>query len=57
MHILWLPIHLVRAITRSDWAFCLGFFEALILLPKVIKFSIKTKRQFILGDAEVISHL
>jgi GT2 family glycosyltransferase len=56
MHILWLPIHLVRAITRSDWAFCLGFFEALILLPKVIKFSLLSKRQFILRDFEVIKN-
>jgi GT2 family glycosyltransferase len=56
-HLFFLPLHLIKAIARSDWPFCLGFFEALILLPKVIKFSLLSKRQFILTDAQVISNL
>lgn len=56
-HLLWLPVHLARAILNSDWAFCLGLFEALILLPKVIKFSFKVGKRFILSDAEVINNL
>ena len=55
-HLLWLPVHFAKALTRSDWAFFLGFFEALIRLPKVIKFSFKARKLFILKDAEVIKN-
>ena len=53
-HLIWLPYHFVRAIVKSDWAFCLGFFEALILLIKVIKFSLKTQRRFVLSDKQLL---
>jgi len=56
-HIFWLPTHFVKAFARSDWAFILGFFEAFILLPKVIKFSFKAQKAFVLKDAEVIKSL
>lgn len=54
-HLVWLPYHFAKALSSSDWAFYLGFFEALILLPKVIKSSLKYHRQFRLTDKEVIS--
>lgn len=53
-HIAWLPYHFAKAIVNSDWAFYLGFFEAFILLPKIIKSSLKAQRQSILSDKEVI---
>ncbi|HUD05224.1 MAG TPA: glycosyltransferase family 2 protein [Patescibacteria group bacterium] len=54
-HVVWLPYHLAQALVRFDLAFYLGFFEALILLPKIIITSLIVKRQFILSDKEVIS--
>jgi GT2 family glycosyltransferase len=53
----WLPFHLIRALVAFDWAFYLGFFEALILLPKIIKSSFKAQKLFILSDREVIEEL
>ena len=56
LHILWLPVHLARALIASDWEFYFGFFGALILLPKVIKFSFKAQKLFVLKDSEVIKN-
>jgi GT2 family glycosyltransferase len=53
-HILWLPVRVLRFLMLFEWAFFLGFFEALILLPKILKSGLKTQRQFILSDKEVI---
>ncbi len=54
LHFLWLPYHFIKAVIRLDWAFFLGFFEAFILLPKVIKFSFKAQKLFIKSDKEVV---
>lgn len=35
-HILWLPYHFVKAIFSSDWAFFIGFFLAIIKLPRLV---------------------
>lgn len=51
----WLPFHLLKALFRKDIAFFRGFFNALVLLPKVIKSSLKAQRQFLLSDREVIN--
>lgn len=55
LEIIWLPYHLVKAFLRLDLQFILGFFSALILLPKVIKSSLKAQKVFVLSDREVIS--
>ena len=54
LHILWLPYHFVKALLRGDLPFFFGFFKAFILLPKIIKSSIKAQKLFIKTDAEVI---
>ncbi len=51
-----LPYHLVKALLRMDLAFLKGFFSALILLPKVIKSSLRYQKPFILRDSEVIKN-
>ncbi len=53
-HIVWLPYHLIKALLRRDLAFFLGFFKALILLPKIIQSSFKAQKLFIKSDREVI---
>jgi GT2 family glycosyltransferase len=35
-HIFWLPYHLLKAVFRKDIEFLLGFFNALVKLPKVM---------------------
>jgi len=55
-HFVWIPYHFVKALVNSDWAFFLGFFEALILLPKVIKSSFKAQKIFIKTDKQVLAN-
>lgn len=54
-HILWFPVYFAKALITFDWLFYLGFFEALILLPKIIKSSFKAQKLFILSDQEVVN--
>lgn len=52
-HIAWLPYHVSKALVDYDWAFLLGFFEALILLPKIIQSRLSYKKLFTKKDEEV----
>jgi GT2 family glycosyltransferase len=52
-HIAWLPYHFSKALVDFDLAFLLGLFEALILLPKIIKSSLSYKKLFVKKDEEV----
>lgn len=51
---LWLPYHLIKALINRDWAFFSGFFSALILLPNIIKSSLRLQRTFVKKDSEVV---
>lgn len=53
-HILWLPYFFTNALLNRDWAFFVGFFRAFILLPKIIKSSIKAKKYFLKTDKEIL---
>lgn len=55
LHILWLPYHFISTLVKGDFAFFIGFFEALILLPKIIKLSFKAQKLFIKKDKEVLN--
>jgi GT2 family glycosyltransferase len=54
-HILWLPYYFFSALMRGDVAFIRGFFDAFILLPKIVKFSNIDRRSFVLKDSEVLT--
>lgn len=56
-HIFWLPYHMLKAIERFDTSFFLGFFDALILFPKVIKSRLKTEKLFVKTDNDVIREI
>lgn len=53
-HILFLPYHFIRALISKDLAFFLGFMNAFVLLPKIIKSSFKYQKDFIKSDRQVI---
>lgn len=53
-HILFLPYHLARAFKNRDAAFFIGFFKALVLLPKIVKSSFNVQRQFVKKDKAVM---
>jgi len=53
LHIIFLPYHFVKALISLDFAFFLGFIEAFVLLPKIIKSSLRFQKQFIKSDREV----
>lgn len=52
-HVLFLPYHFAKALIRRDLAFFLGFFSAFVLLPKIIKSSLKYQKLFVKSDREV----
>ncbi len=54
-HVIFLSYHLIKALKRLDIAFFIGFFKALILLPKVIKLNTKTHKLFCKKDSVVIA--
>jgi len=53
-HLLWLPFHLTKAVFAFDSAFFLGFFWAIIQLPKLIFNSQNFSNQNLLTDKEVL---
>ncbi len=56
-HILWLPYHLLKGLLSFDWPFLKGFLNALLLIPKIIRFRAKTGKMFIKKDREVIREI
>ncbi len=55
-HLAWLPYHFVKALILRDRAFFIGYFKSLVLLPKIIKSSIRYQKSFILKDSEVVKN-
>lgn len=53
-HVLWLPYYFIKALIKFDWPFFLGFFRALLLMPKILEFRHKAQKLFIKKDQEVI---
>ncbi len=56
MYFIWLPYHFLKALLRRDWPFFIGYFKALVLMPKVIKSSLTYQKTFIKKDSEVIKN-
>ncbi len=54
-HIFWLPIHIIRAVTRGNTELLGGFFEAIFNLPKVLSSREKNIKLFNCSDKEVIN--
>ena len=44
-----------KKMTKHRTAFWVGFFEAILQLPRVIKTRNKMKRMFIMSDSEILS--
>lgn len=53
-HILWLPYHIAKAVKHKDLAFFYGFFMALLRVPKIISYRLKTNALWKRKDSEVI---
>lgn len=56
LHMLWLPYHFLKALMRFDFPFFLGFFQAFLLLPKVIQSSFKAQKLFVKSDKETMKN-
>lgn len=54
-HLYWLPYRISSSFLRGDMAFIRGILRAFILLPKIIEYSNKEKRLFILKDFQVLA--
>ncbi len=53
-HLLFLPLHLARAILKRDKIFLRGFFLAILRLPDIMKHRKIQKNQFILKDKDIL---
>ena len=56
-HVLWLPYHKVKALLGLDLPFFLGFFNALLLIPGVLRFRHKAQKLFVKKDRQVTQEL
>lgn len=56
LHFLFLPYHFIKALTRCDLPFFIGFFKAFVLLPKIIQSSLRNQKLFVKKDSEIISN-
>lgn len=53
-HVFWLPYHLWKAVIHRNIAFFLGFFRALFLLPAILYYRSRYKKNFKKTDKETI---
>jgi len=54
-HLCWLPFHIFSTFLRGDITFIKGLLGAFILLPKIIEYSNREKRFFVLKDNQVLA--
>jgi len=54
LHVFWLPYHFVKAFASGEWALVLGFFQAFIKLPQIVKSRNISQKYFIKSDRQVM---
>jgi GT2 family glycosyltransferase len=54
LHVVWLPVHFLRALLRQDLSFYSGFGKAFLKLPQVIKKSFIAQKQFRKKDKDIL---
>lgn len=53
-HVFWFPYHFWKALVLGEYAFFGGFFQAFIMLPKIISSRMNTQKMFIKRDSEIL---
>jgi GT2 family glycosyltransferase len=53
MHLIWLPYHIANGL-RGDFRLILGFFDALIRIPKIFHSRTKSRKLFTVSDDEIL---
>jgi len=56
-HILWQPYHIVRSVIKGDASFLTGFFNALVLLPAIMRKRKDVQKDVVVSDKIVIRRL
>lgn len=56
-NLLFLPYHVLKAAFNLDKAFFIGFFKAIVLMPKILEASFKNRKLFVKTDYQVISEV
>lgn len=54
-HVLWLPYHFAKALTRKDWVFFQGFLLALLTMSQVKESRFRAKKLFVRTDSDILS--
>jgi GT2 family glycosyltransferase len=52
-HFFWLPYHFIKTLTKGEFTFYLGFFKAIINIPKVLYFRYNNSKLFVKTDKEI----
>jgi len=53
-HILWMPYHIIKALTRSDWVFFKGLFLAIMQMSHVRRSRYRARKYFVRTDREIL---
>ena len=53
-HILWMPYHIIKALTRSDWVFFKGLFLAIMQMSHVRRSRYRARKYFVRIDREIL---
>jgi len=56
-NLLFLPYHMLKALFNADKAFFIGFFKAIVMLPKILDVRSNNKKLFIKTDSQIISEV
>ena len=56
-NMLFLPYHILKAVFNMDKAFFVGFFKAIILLPRILSVRSENRKLFIKTDNQIISEV
>lgn len=55
LHLFWLPYYFIKAITKADFGFFVGFFAALLRFPTILRARAKEQKFFIKSDIETVN--
>ncbi len=53
-HLLWLPYHLVNAVKSWDKVFLMGFLDACMRIPAIIRYRQQIRKLFVVSDRQIL---
>lgn len=57
INLLFLPYHILKAVFDMDKAFFIGFFKAIVLMPKILEASSENRKLFVKTDYQIVTEV